>query len=118
MKKLIEFRLDDGGSMLVEVDDEEQERGGLVPAARGDGSKVTEKATVSFQEAMQKVKPAAEVIIKKLRELSDPPDEVEVEFGLKMSAEAGAVVAAAGIEANYTVTLKWTREKKTEKPAG
>jgi len=37
---------------------------------------------------------------------------VEVEFGLKMSAEAGAVVAAAGAEANYKVTLTWKREQK------
>jgi hypothetical protein len=46
-----------------------------------------------------------------LRALHDPPDEIEVEFGLKMSAEAGAVVAATGLEANYRVTLTWRREE-------
>jgi len=29
-----------------------------------------------------------------------------------MNAEAGAVVAAAGVEANYKVTLTWRREEK------
>ena len=35
-----------------------------------------------------------------------------MEFGLKMNAEAGAVVAAAGAEANHKVTLTWKREQK------
>ncbi len=112
MKRLIEFSLEDGESMLIEVESDD-EGGGLVPASRGmrGGPSVAEKATMSFQEAMDKVKPAAEVIIKKLRSLSDQPDEVEVEFGLKLTAEAGAVLAAAGIEANYTVKLKWIKSK-------
>lgn len=118
MKRLIEFPLEDGDSILVEVDVDETEETGLVPASRGErtGADVPAKATMTFETAMEKVKPAAAAIVKKLRDLSDPPDEMEVEFGLKLSAEAGAVVAAAGIEANYTVTLKWKREAKENKP--
>ncbi|MFN3763514.1 MAG: CU044_2847 family protein, partial [Anaerolineae bacterium] len=59
-----------------------------------------------------KVRPVAEAVVRKLRGLSDPPDQVEVEFGLKLSAEAGAFLAAAGTEANYKVTLTWKREGK------
>ncbi|MFQ6102584.1 MAG: CU044_2847 family protein [Anaerolineae bacterium] len=103
MKRLVEFPLEDGGSILVEV--EEAERPGMVPAAAAKG--VPEKAQQTFEAALEKVRPAAAVIIKKLRALHDPPDEIEVEFGLKMSAEAGAFVAAAGAEANYKVTLTW-----------
>ncbi len=33
-------------------------------------------------------------------------------FGLKMNAEAGAVIASGGVEANYKVTLTWKREEK------
>ncbi len=33
-----------------------------------------------------------------------------MEFGLKLSAEAGAFVASVGGEAHYKVTLKWRGE--------
>ncbi len=108
MQQLIEFPLADGGSILVEVD--APEGGGLVPASRG--GETVAKAQQTFEAALDKVRPAAGAIITKLRALHDPPDEVEVEFGLKMSAEAGAFVAAAGVEANYKVTLTWKRGAK------
>ncbi len=111
MKKLVEFPLEDGSSILVEV--EENEAGGIIKASRADDA-VT-KANKTFEEAMDKVKPAASAIIAKIRGLSDAPDEVEVQFGLKLSAEAGAFVAATGVEANYTVTLKWKKEEKKRK---
>jgi hypothetical protein len=108
MKRLVEFELEDGGSILVEV--EVLEEAGMVPAAAA--REVPEKARQSFEAALEKIRPAAQAIIAKLRALHDPPDEIEVEFGLKMSAEAGAVVAATGLEANYRVTLTWRREQK------
>ena len=106
MKRLIEFSLEDGNSILVEVESEEPK--GMVPASRGKG--VPEKAHQTFEAALEKVKPVASAVISKLRSLHDAPDEIEVEFGLKMNAEAGAIVAAAGVEANYKVTLKWKRD--------
>ncbi len=108
MRRLIEFPLEDGGSIWVEVDVPEET--GRVPAARG--GEVVQRAQQSFEAALDKVRPAAAAIIAKLRALHDPPDEIEVEFGLKMNAEAGAVIAAAGLEANYKVTLTWKRPAK------
>ncbi|HIQ00701.1 MAG TPA: hypothetical protein EYH30_00975 [Anaerolineales bacterium] len=108
MRRLVEFPLEDGGTILVEVDVPEEP--GMVPAARG--GEVVQRAQQSFEAALEKIRPAAQAIIAKLRALHDPPDEIEVEFGLKMNAEAGAVVAAAGVEANYKVTLTWGREEK------
>jgi len=112
MKHLVEFPLEDGGTILVEAEQLEPAEG-VVPATRP--GEVIAKATETFEHALEKVKPAANAIINKLRGLSDPPDEIEVEFGLKLNAEAGGVVASAGAEANYKVTLNWKREKsKTE----
>jgi len=31
---------------------------------------------------------------------------------LKLNAETGVILAAAGLEANYSVTLKWVKEKE------
>lgn len=116
MKRLIEFPLEAGGSIVVEVDEPEPE-GGVVRVARP--GEVAEQARETFEAALERLKPASNAIIGKLRSLSDPPDEVSVEFGLKMNAQLGAVViASAGAEANYKVTLTWKREpRKGRKPA-
>jgi hypothetical protein len=115
MKRLIEFDLQDGGVIVVEVDEPEPE-GGFELTARPGG--IVTRTGQTFEDMLERIKPAASAIIGKLRGLSDPPDEMTVEFGLKMSAEAGAVIAVAGAEANYKVTLSWKRKpsKKDRKP--
>lgn len=112
MKRLIEFPLDDGDVLLVEVDVEASPYGLEQVARDQHGEGLPEKAVMTFYRAMDKVKPAAEAIIQRLRGLSEPPDEMEVEFGIKLSAEAGAVVASTGMSANYTVKLKWKKDTK------
>lgn len=111
MKRLVEFPLEDGTIMLVEI--EEHDQGTLVKASVGD---TVTKAQQTLEKSLEKVKPAAQFVIQQLRKLHDAPDEVQVSFGLKLSAEAGAVLASGGVEANYLVTLKWAKEKKTVKP--
>jgi hypothetical protein len=107
MKRYIEFPLEDGSTILVETEEIES-TGGVVRAARP--SEVISQASQTFEQALDKVRPAATAIVKKLRGLSDPPDEMAVEFGIKLSADAGAFIASAGVEANYKVTLKWVRK--------
>lgn len=107
MKRLIEFPLDAGGNILVEVD-------GIEPTTRVRGGapmEVAEKARQTFESSLERIKPAAAAIISKLREMSDQPEQVSVEFGIKLSAEAGVVLATTGVEANFKVTLLWKRAR-------
>jgi hypothetical protein len=107
VKQIVEFPLENGDSILVEVNE---------PAAIDDrislGDEVIQKAQQTFESALDKVKPVAGAIMTKVRSLKEPPEEVEVKFGIKMSAELGAIVAAGSAEVNYEVTLKWKRESK------
>ena len=107
MKRLVKFRLqENGNAILVEVDVPEEP--GMVPAAsRG----LKEKAQTTFEEALSKVRPAAETVLHQLRKIHQSLDEIQVKFGLKLSAEAGAFIAAAGMEANYKITLTWKRDR-------
>ncbi len=107
MKRLIEFPVQAGGQLLVEVDEPESP-GGMVRAARP--GEVAEQAQQTFEDALDKIKPAAQAIITKLQGLHDAPDEIAVEFGVKLSASAGAFIASAGVEANYKVALKWVKK--------
>lgn len=106
MKRLVEFPLEGEGSILVEVEEPEPV-GGMVRVARHGEIDV---ASQSFEDALEKVRPAASAVIVKLREMTESPDEIEMEFGLGLSAKAGAFIASAGSTANFKVTLKWKRE--------
>ncbi|MGH7847309.1 MAG: CU044_2847 family protein [Candidatus Binatia bacterium] len=104
MKQLVEFPLEGGGSIVVEV---EGAAGGPGVVRGGRPGEIIDQAKQSFETALEKLKPAAAAIIAKLRDLSEPPDEIEVEFGIKLNADVGVILASAGAEANYTVTLTW-----------
>lgn len=102
MKQIVAYPLVEGGSILVEVD--VPEGGGFERVSRvGD----IVQASKTFDDALEQIKPAAQKIIAKLRSLTDPPDEIAVEFGIKLGAKAGAIIASADAEANYTVSLTW-----------
>jgi hypothetical protein len=110
MKRLVEFPSDTGEPILVEVEDvglSGETRRGLSASA------VVERAQTSFEDALEKARPMATSLVGKLRAIGDaagnPPDEVQVEFGIVLSAEAGAVLAAASAGANYKVTMTWKR---------
>lgn len=113
MAKYVEFQLQDGTTILIESADEKKSAGGgFVPTTRG-GEEPTEKAKVTFEQAVQSVRSSANLLVSKLRDLSQPPDEMEVTFSLKTSAEVGTLfVAKGGAEASYNVTLRWRREDK------
>lgn len=105
MKRIVEFPLESGGSILVEVDEP-----ALTDDRIGLRDEVAQKAQKTFESALDSVKPLANAIMTKVRSLNQPADEVEVKFGVKMSAELGAVIASGNGEVNYEITLKWNRE--------
>lgn len=109
MNRVIEFPLEGGGTFLVEVD-QPQPEGGLQRA--GAAGEVVERAEQTFQTALEKIKPAAAAIIAKIRQLGDTPDELTVEFGIRLSAQVGVVLTKAAAEGNYKITLKWKQEKQ------
>jgi hypothetical protein len=110
MKHLVEFPLEDGNSIVVEID--ESETGGTVRANRGDK---IEKAKETLEEALDRVLPATKSIVEKLWSIVNKPDETEVTFGIKLSTVAGAVIASATAEANFNVTLRWKDKIKDPK---
>jgi hypothetical protein len=101
MKQLVEFPLESGGTILVEVDLPEA---GIEQAGRGD---TITRATQTLSDALEQIKPASEAVVTKLRALATTPDEISVTFGIKLSAKAGAIIASTDAEANFTVSLKW-----------
>jgi hypothetical protein len=104
MKRLVEFPLEQGGSVLVQVDNVRD--GPVTRGVRQDKS-VGERTSKTFEEATAGITPAAQTLISKLMGLQDPPDEITLEFGVQLSAEAGAFIATVAAEANFKVAMSW-----------
>ena len=111
-KQLAEYSLSDGTTFLVEVD--ERETSGIERAALRSGRRILE-VKPSFEEVLDKIKPVASTIISKFHNLKTPADEVEVKFGLKLTAEAGAIFTSVGGEATYEITLKWQENQSQDR---
>lgn len=107
MAYLVEFPLDDGGHVVVEMDDEQL--AGFSPAAVSPGE-VAVTAAASLEAAVDRLLPAVKAIGDRMKLLT--PDELTVALGVKLTAEAGVVVAKAAGEANFTITLKWSGSAK------
>ena len=115
MKRLVAFKMEDGGTVIVEVD--EPETGGTTRVARRPGE-IAEEAKETFEQALSKIRPATEKVITTLRGLTQKPDEIEMEFGFSLNAVAGVVIASASTGANYKVTLRWKSEEKKKDAEG
>lgn len=116
MAQYIQFQSEDGSTILVEVEEEAYQPGVVKAGLKEKAGEAVSQARAGFEEGLEIVRHNAAAFIKKVRGLSDPPDEVEITFGLKATGELGNfAVARAGAEANYTVKLTWKREKQ-QKP--
>jgi hypothetical protein len=114
VSKYVEFPLEGGGSILIEAADEPA-RASAGFLRDGDSHGSAEKSQTSFDASVEAVRRSADLLVTKLRELSTPPDELQVNFNLKASSEMGGLtVGKSGAEANYTVMLKWQKTPKKD----
>ena len=101
MTRLLRFPTADG-QVVVEVSETEP---GVRPAGRGSG----QIADVGrrFEDALSEVRDAAASALEVFRDGRLNPDEVTITFGVRLNAEAGAVIAKTTVEGHLTVELKW-----------
>lgn len=92
------------GTVVVEMDDREP---GFDSVSRGDG--ILHEAGAKFEDALHSVRDAAESALATLRSGELKPDVLELEFGVKLNAEAGAVIAKTSVEGQLKVKMTWGR---------
>ena len=109
MKRYVKFPLEDGSFVSVETDEPEPP-GGIVKAGRSD--EILGEASQTFESTLSSLQPISSVLIEKLRGTANPPDEIEVELGISLSAAAGLIISKVGADANFKVTLNWKKERK------
>ncbi|MFF8563657.1 CU044_2847 family protein [Streptomyces albidoflavus] len=91
------------GVVKIEIDEVTD---GLVQVARP--GQVVARATRPLKEMLAGIRPVAENFVEGFRDMAQRPDEIVVEFGLSVSAEADVVISKTSGQANFQVTLTWS----------
>jgi hypothetical protein len=110
MSRLVEVPLASGGSITVEVDDVNGAR--TMRGGSDRGAELVERGGQTLEQSLGAIAPALHEVLDKLRSVSRELAEIEVELGLKLTGEAGMVVAKAGAEANFRVLVRWQRPQE------
>ncbi|HEV3094702.1 MAG TPA: CU044_2847 family protein [Solirubrobacteraceae bacterium] len=112
MSRLVEVPLASGGSITVEVDDADGAR--TMRGGGGDdrGAELVTRGGQTLEQSLGAIAPALHEVLDKLRSVSPELAGIEVELGLKLTGEAGMVVAKAGAEANFRVLVRWQRPQE------
>ncbi|SDP67148.1 hypothetical protein SAMN04487905_1072 [Actinopolyspora xinjiangensis] len=102
----VEVPLSDNNGQAVRVQIREVDET-LVRAGRGGRS--IARAERSFGQMLDTIRPMAESFVGRFSGLANAPDEITLEFGVSLSAEADVVIASTATEANFSVSLTWNR---------
>ncbi|MFC8533209.1 CU044_2847 family protein [Streptomyces sp. NPDC057249] len=114
MAALMEFTTDNGATVTVEVD---RHAPGAQLVSR-DGPHALVRAGRTFDSALEGIRSAAESALAVFRDGRLKPDGVELEFGVKITSEAGAVIAKSALEGHLTVKLSWSPGSENAPAAG
>jgi hypothetical protein len=93
----------DMGPVVVEVDEREP---GFASVSRSPGMEIHDVKR-RFDEALEGVRGAALTALRTLGDKRLCPDELSLEFGIKLNAAAGAVIAKTSAEGHLTVKMTW-----------
>lgn len=102
MTEVARMRLEGGGSVLVEA----PAGLGAGPVKAGRGG--IRELPMSLRDALVPITESAKTILDQLR--SAGPREIDVEFGVDLATEAGAVITKATAGCHLRVTMRWRKE--------
>jgi hypothetical protein len=71
------------------------------------------QAETRLDEALQGAQPTIRAVLETMRELVQ--EEHVVQFGIKLDAAAGVVVAKTAAEGHFVVTITWRRDTTSER---
>ncbi|WP_271218194.1 CU044_2847 family protein [Streptosporangium carneum] len=93
--------LEDGGTILFEAAPVISEG----PVKAGRVSEVIQDLPSSLRSVLAPVREASRAVLEQLRQAG--PDEIEVEFGVDLATQAGAVITKSEASCHLKVTLRW-----------
>jgi hypothetical protein len=106
MAKLISIQLDDETKIYLETTDVQTVKDDPMLEEAGAGEWVMDKTKEYLDKILSHVRVFASTIANSVQNISD---EVEVEFSIKLAADAGIVISSVSTESSITVKLKWNK---------
>lgn len=107
MAGIARLPLEGGGVILLETAEEDPPAEGPVKVGRlGDAVRELPR---TLQESLAPVQEAARAVLQQLREAG--PQSVEVEFGVNLSAKAGAIITSGETATHIKVRVAWAGEE-------
>ncbi|RCV54518.1 CU044_2847 family protein [Marinitenerispora sediminis] len=103
MSELLRFDTENGTEVLVEVSGD---RSGIVDTSARD---LVRSADRTFEAVLDRVRGVSELLARKLTDLPSRPDEITVELGVNINAEADVFIASTTAESSLQITLTWRR---------
>ena len=88
---------------------------GVRGLGRTSAADLAKRSAEAVEAAMETIKAMARRIGTLYDEMPHEITQIEIDFGVKLDAEAGALLAKAGGEASQNVTLTWERSTKAAK---
>jgi Trypsin-co-occurring domain 1 len=73
---------------------------------------LAQRSAAAINKAMAIIHQMGDRLQGTVASMAQRPDEMQVSFGLKFDAEAGAFIAKTGVEASLNVTLTWLEEPR------
>jgi hypothetical protein len=105
--ELMRVSLSGGGDVVVEVSDTEP---GVRRASRvGD---TIQAVGETLDASLEPVREAAAAALEVFRRIG--PDQVELEFGVKLNVSAGAIIAKTAAEGHLKVKLVWQAVRRDD----
>ena len=103
--------LGDGASLLVEGPPVAVSDG---PVQAGRAADAIRSIPGTLEAALGPVRQATQTVLHQLREAG--PDEIEVEFGINLAAQAGAVIAKSEANVHLRVKVSWKHSETVASP--
>ena len=109
-QSLIEITMADNSKLYIETTgfmSSGSEDPLLVPAASENS--VVKRTEELLRKSFTQIKDFSDSIAASIKNSTVCPQEFELEFGVKFSADAGIVISSLSSEANITIRMKWTK---------
>jgi hypothetical protein len=113
--QLVRIPLEDGDFLIAEIDGGDIPEESVVLASPEPGRAVA-RAAHTLEASLLSLRPALAGLTETLKALS--PQEVSIEFGIKLGGETGVILAKGTAEVHFTVHVQWTPNSLTAEAPG
>jgi hypothetical protein len=114
----IETTAQDGTVIRIEVESSKGTTTGFHRQASTPTNVSNETTRDAYHQTLSAIRACAAGVIDTLQKLETPPAGASIQFAIKIDAEAGALIAKSGGDAQFKISLSWKQAGEQEGASG